>query len=275
MCIIYVVHNARYRCTIIVPGAVCRSRTPKGKVMIPTNSDVELNCPVCRKILRIPARYRGQTGTCNGCGSPVSVPLDEPAESAALPMTEAQRDYLISIGTSKAQLHKLTVAEANALIEKAQRAPDVVATEPGSFRRVQHGGNLLFGCFGCSGLLVTLSVLLSMCTIGGTNTSIPDTPHPAAVSPTQPIVTTAPVAPITTAPIPAPKSMPPKQEQQIQKAQPFQAQQHHERTVYVASTGRKYHNQGCRTLRNGSSPVGLSAAKANGYEACKVCNPGN
>ncbi|MEQ1936453.1 MAG: thermonuclease family protein, partial [Fimbriimonadaceae bacterium] len=41
--------------------------------------------------------------------------------------------------------------------------------------------------------------------------------------------------------------------------------------VYIAPTGKKYHNQGCRTLRNGSTGVSLSAAQSRGYEACKVC----
>lgn len=44
-------------------------------------------------------------------------------------------------------------------------------------------------------------------------------------------------------------------------------------TVYVASSGTKYHNQSCRTLKNGSTAVSLSAAKSSGYQACKVCRP--
>lgn len=37
---------------------------------------IEMNCPTCGKILRIPISYRGTTGRCNGCGDPVFVPLD-------------------------------------------------------------------------------------------------------------------------------------------------------------------------------------------------------
>ncbi len=41
--------------------------------------------------------------------------------------------------------------------------------------------------------------------------------------------------------------------------------------VYVAPTGKKYHKQGCRTLKNGSSGLSLADAKSRGYTACKVC----
>ncbi|WP_156876086.1 thermonuclease family protein [Clostridium kluyveri] len=44
-------------------------------------------------------------------------------------------------------------------------------------------------------------------------------------------------------------------------------------TVYITPTGHKYHNAGCRTIKNSSTAVFLSEAKAEGYEPCKVCNP--
>ncbi|WP_368490730.1 thermonuclease family protein [Clostridium sp. BJN0013] len=44
-------------------------------------------------------------------------------------------------------------------------------------------------------------------------------------------------------------------------------------TVYITPTGHKYHNAGCRTIKNSSTAISLSEAKAEGYEPCKVCNP--
>ncbi|MBQ2680864.1 MAG: DUF5011 domain-containing protein [Eggerthellaceae bacterium] len=43
------------------------------------------------------------------------------------------------------------------------------------------------------------------------------------------------------------------------------------RTVYITATGSKYHNAGCRYLKNSKIPISLEDAKANGYTACKVC----
>lgn len=51
------------------------------------------------------------------------------------------------------------------------------------------------------------------------------------------------------------------------------AQQPTELTVYITDTGAKYHMSGCRYLRQSSHPISLSAAKAQGYTACKVCDP--
>lgn len=42
-------------------------------------------------------------------------------------------------------------------------------------------------------------------------------------------------------------------------------------TVYVGSTGNKYHRQSCRTLKNGAFPMSLSQAMAEGRTACKIC----
>ena len=44
-----------------------------------------------------------------------------------------------------------------------------------------------------------------------------------------------------------------------------------EETVYVGKTGTKYHEQGCRTLKNGAYPITLEEALEEGREACKVC----
>ena len=44
-------------------------------------------------------------------------------------------------------------------------------------------------------------------------------------------------------------------------------------TVYITKTGKKYHRDGCRYLRQSRIPVALKDAKSNGYTACSVCNP--
>jgi competence protein ComEC len=44
-------------------------------------------------------------------------------------------------------------------------------------------------------------------------------------------------------------------------------------TVYVTNMGRKYHNAGCRYLKNSKIAISLKEAKKQGYEPCKVCNP--
>ncbi|MGN0286425.1 MAG: hypothetical protein ACI4B6_02015, partial [Atopobiaceae bacterium] len=46
-------------------------------------------------------------------------------------------------------------------------------------------------------------------------------------------------------------------------------------TVYVTPKGKKYHRQGCRTLKKSKTliPMTKSEAQAQGYDACKVCNP--
>ena len=43
--------------------------------------------------------------------------------------------------------------------------------------------------------------------------------------------------------------------------------------VYVTTSGKKYHAEGCRFLAKSSIPMKLSDAKAKGYTPCSVCNP--
>lgn len=45
-------------------------------------------------------------------------------------------------------------------------------------------------------------------------------------------------------------------------------------TVYITSSGIRYHKSGCKTTWRGSRPVKLSEAIAMGRTACHVCNPG-
>jgi hypothetical protein len=44
-------------------------------------------------------------------------------------------------------------------------------------------------------------------------------------------------------------------------------------TVYVTASGKKYHTQGCSSLRSSSIPMKLSDAVAAGYTPCSRCNP--
>jgi len=43
--------------------------------------------------------------------------------------------------------------------------------------------------------------------------------------------------------------------------------------VFISPTGSKYHTRECRYTTATSTPVPLSAAKAQGYDPCKVCHP--
>lgn len=46
-----------------------------------------------------------------------------------------------------------------------------------------------------------------------------------------------------------------------------------EKIVYIAKTGKKYHLENCRTLRDEKEAIDLDEAIKNGYEACKICKP--
>jgi micrococcal nuclease len=44
-------------------------------------------------------------------------------------------------------------------------------------------------------------------------------------------------------------------------------------TVYVTSTGKKYHRDGCNSLRRSRIAIPLADAARSGYEPCSVCKP--
>jgi micrococcal nuclease len=46
-----------------------------------------------------------------------------------------------------------------------------------------------------------------------------------------------------------------------------------EPAVYVTSTGKRYHRENCRSLRNSKIPISLEDALESGYEACAICKP--
>jgi hypothetical protein len=61
--------------------------------------------------------------------------------------------------------------------------------------------------------------------------------------------------------------------QVIQQRQNVERSQNVSYTVYIGRSGSKYHRANCRTLRNGSTAIGVNIAKGRGYTACKICNP--
>lgn len=44
-------------------------------------------------------------------------------------------------------------------------------------------------------------------------------------------------------------------------------------TVYVTSTGEKYHRSSCQYLSKSKISISLKKAKRNGYDPCSRCNP--
>lgn len=43
-------------------------------------------------------------------------------------------------------------------------------------------------------------------------------------------------------------------------------------TVYITKTGKKYHNDGCSSLKKSKIAMSLSEAEAEGYTPCKNCH---
>lgn len=102
-------------------------------------------------------------------------------------------------------------------------------------------------------------------------TTFPQTvPVTTTVPITDPPITTAATTvtepPVTTAPPPITTKEPPI------TALPIEDAQKHSRTVYITRTGEKYHENGCRYLRQSKIAVNLDDAKAQGYTACSVCH---
>jgi hypothetical protein len=57
------------------------------------------------------------------------------------------------------------------------------------------------------------------------------------------------------------------------RTQPHRAQESMTQTVYITRTGTEYHRGNCRYLAHSKIATTLKDAKANGYTACRVCNP--
>jgi hypothetical protein len=65
----------------------------------------------------------------------------------------------------------------------------------------------------------------------------------------------------------------PPSTQEVQQKPKTEIQQSVGYTVYIGRSGTKYHRANCRTLRNGSTAIGVNVAESRGYTACKICNP--
>ncbi|WP_379968748.1 DUF5763 domain-containing protein [Epilithonimonas sp. UC225_85] len=44
-------------------------------------------------------------------------------------------------------------------------------------------------------------------------------------------------------------------------------------TVYYTPSGKKYHTENCRMVKNTSNKTDLTSALERGLTACKICNP--
>ena len=43
--------------------------------------------------------------------------------------------------------------------------------------------------------------------------------------------------------------------------------------VVISAKGKKYHNPGCRTVKNVSKTLTITEAQKLGYKPCKICKP--
>ncbi|HWQ41896.1 MAG TPA: hypothetical protein VN456_07655, partial [Desulfosporosinus sp.] len=92
------------------------------------------------------------------------------------------------------------------------------------------------------------------------------TPAPAAdastSTPTAQTVSTPPVVveEPTSNPVPAVTTVPAEPTKQVS-------------TVYITKSGKKYHNDGCRSLSSSKISISLTDAKAKGYTPCSICDP--
>jgi phosphatidylserine/phosphatidylglycerophosphate/cardiolipin synthase-like enzyme len=67
---------------------------------------------------------------------------------------------------------------------------------------------------------------------------------------------------------PRARSAPSPQAPSLQTAQPA-----HSDTVYITSSGTKYHRLGCRYLKKGGTAISRADAESQGYAPCSVCKP--
>ena len=45
-----------------------------------------------------------------------------------------------------------------------------------------------------------------------------------------------------------------------------------ETIVYITDSGKKYHQENCRSLKKSKISISLADAVAKGYEPCKICH---
>lgn len=126
--------------------------------------------------------------------------------------------------------------------------------------------------------LVLLAVLVAaMCVVflsacaGGTRVSSPPASSQPAPLQQEPAAVPAPQqAPAFVTPVP---EQPAPAEQVVPVPQQVAPAPAADVAVYITKTGQKYHLGTCGYLKKSKIPISLSDAKAQGYDACSVCNP--
>lgn len=135
--------------------------------------------------------------------------------------------------------------------------------------------------------IAALVLLLSMCSYTGDNSTPTSTTTAtptvkATVKPTETVKPTQSPTPIPTVestpeptPIPTiePTPVPTVEPTPEPTVVPVEEEETTEDYLYIGKTGTKYHEESCRTLKNGGRKITLSQAKKQGRAACKVCNP--
>lgn len=97
----------------------------------------------------------------------------------------------------------------------------------------------------------------------GTDITVNKNPNTAIAVVTVPVPAPTPTHTPTPIPVPVPIPAPAPVVEQPTIAD----------VVYITETGKKYHKNGCRYLKDSKIEISLSDAQSQGYEPCGVCNP--
>ncbi|TQI66282.1 hypothetical protein [Clostridium sp. KNHs216] len=111
-----------------------------------------------------------------------------------------------------------------------------------------------------------------------TVSSEPSSAVSSAVSSTQstassPVLSSAPPVSSKTPAVKTPSKAPVSSKPVVVQAETHPVQTPQSVTVYITKTGKKYHRDGCRYLRQSKIAISLDDAQAEGYDPCSVCNP--
>jgi hypothetical protein len=148
---------------------------------------IEMNCPRCGKFLRIPDQHKGRTGKCNGCGGTIVVPG---STAFSPPMSDAQREYLLSVGTPLVAIQNLSAAEATLIIDDLQSDSSALLT--GVAEVPPHSKKLKMpcGCWGWGAFVVIILVIIGNI-VGPQDAPLPSD-HNVHTSNNAPVFTPAP-----------------------------------------------------------------------------------
>lgn len=225
---------------------------------------IDFVCPHCKKTLRVPEQFLGQTGKCNHCGKAITILVAPPPSTGAnfdTPIPDHPESQSEPIKEMSAEDFKRAVAEGVKAAKQEEYQQSLAIAQANAARVRQ---NTLRGCVGCFGIFVALIFFSAM--IGRSSTSKQDTAPPTTTPVATPVAT--PIAtPIAPTPQPQPVSRPVQQYQEPVEQVP------RTQTVYITNTGKKYHRAGCRSLGQSSISISLADAQAQGYEPCGICHP--